>query len=66
MEGDDLLEQAVFRILYQSLSCPSSVHPPIHKHGVDLVTVTGHQLVPLAVKLWKHTGNLTKDDERMT
>lgn len=28
--------------IYQSLAILSPVSPAIHKHGVDLITITGH------------------------
>lgn len=37
--------------IYQSLAIRPSIFPSVHKHRVDLITVAGHQLVPLAVKL---------------
>lgn len=37
--------------LYQGLAVGSPDSPSVHKHGVDLVPVTGQQLVPLTVIL---------------
>lgn len=35
----------------QGLAVGSPISPPVHEHRVDLIAVTSHQLVPLAVKL---------------
>lgn len=37
--------------IYQGLAIRSPDSPSVYKHGVDLVAVTGQQLVPLTVVL---------------
>ena len=35
-------KQQIIVDIYQSLAIQSPVSPSIHKHGVDLITITGH------------------------
>lgn len=43
--------------IYQGLAILSPMSPSIDKHCVNLITITGQQLVPLAIKLW-HNGKI--------
>lgn len=49
-------KQQITADIYQSLAIRAPVFPSVHKHCVDLITVAGHQLVPLAVKLQQSEG----------
>lgn len=44
-------KQQISADIYQHLAILSPVSPSIHKHCVDLITIAGHELVPLAIKL---------------
>lgn len=44
-------KQQIIAEIYQSLAVSSPISPSIHKHCVNFVPITGHKLVPLAIKL---------------
>ncbi len=56
-------KQQIIADIYQGLAILSPVSPSIHKHCVDLITVAGHKLVPLAVKLSQNGEKLTDNDD---
>lgn len=56
-------KQQIIAGIYQGLAILSPISPSIHKHCVNLITIAGHQLVPLAVKLWQNGEKWTNNDD---
>lgn len=47
----NVLKEQITAGIYQGLAILSPMSPSIDKHCVNLITITGQQLVPLAIKL---------------